>query len=61
MHYLVTDIERVDVPQFFAQTPMTSRDYLRTHVAMVDLGKNEQLESLEKAYPEIAHRLERSQ
>jgi len=59
--YLVTDIERVHVPQFFARTPMTSRDYLRTHVAMVYLGKDQQLEFVEKAYPEIGDQLERSQ
>jgi hypothetical protein len=59
--YLVTDIERVDVPRFFARTPMTSRDYLRTHVAMVYLGENQQKEFLEKAYPEIADQSERSQ
>ena len=57
---LLTKID-ADVPPLFAQTPMTPRDYLRTHVAMVYLGKNQQLEFVEKAYPEIAHQLERSQ
>ena len=46
----------------FPQNPDQSCErHLRMHVAMVYLSKNEQLEFVEKAYPEIAKQLERSQ
>jgi hypothetical protein len=55
--YLVTDIEKVDVPSYFDRTPMTSKDYMRTHVAATYLSPVEHEDFVEHAYPQIAEEL----
>lgn len=59
--YLVADIEKVGVPSYFYQTPMTSRDYLRTHVAITYLSPDEHEDFVEHAYPQIAEELKSKQ
>ena len=59
--YLVSDIEKVDVPPYFDETPRTSQDYLRAHVAATYLSPGEHEDFVEHAYPQIAEELKSKQ
>lgn len=43
----------VALPPYISKTPQTTRDYLRSHVALMYLTNREHVHFLEKAYPEL--------